>query len=136
MALSALFLIFFLLQHLTINMMSVVSPDLFNETSHFMGTNFLVQFALQPILILGVIFHFIMGFILEIQNRSAREVKYEVFKGQENSTWMSRNMLWSGLAILGFIGLHFYDFWLPEAAHREVGSRHSFNPRDCSLVTQ
>ncbi len=114
MALSALFLLFFLLQHLTINMLSVISPDLFNETSHFMGTNPLVQFALQPILIFGVVFHFVMGFILELQNRSARDVQYAVFKGQENSTWMSRNMLWSGLAILGFIALHFYDFWIPE----------------------
>jgi succinate dehydrogenase / fumarate reductase cytochrome b subunit len=114
MALSALFLLFFLLQHLTINMMSVISPELFNETSHFMGTNFLVQFLLQPILIFGVVFHFVMGFVLELQNSSAREVKYAMFKGQENSTWMSRNMIWSGLAILGFIALHFYDFWLPE----------------------
>ena len=47
MALSGLFLVFFLAQHFTINMMSVISPDLFNETSHFMGTNFVVQFLLQ-----------------------------------------------------------------------------------------
>ena len=35
-------------------------------------------------------------------------------KGAANSTWFSRNMIWSGLVILGFIGLHFYDFWIPE----------------------
>ncbi len=114
MALSALFLIVFLLQHLTINMMSVFSADLFNEVSHFMGHNPIVQFALQPILIFGVIFHFIMGFILELQNKKGRDTKYEVYKGGESSTWMSRNMIWSGLAILGFIFLHFYDFWVHE----------------------
>ena len=55
MALSAI-LMFFLLQHFAINITSVFSPDLFNELSHFMGTNPVVQFALQPILIFGVIF--------------------------------------------------------------------------------
>ena len=55
MALSGFFLLFFLLQHLLINMLSVISADLFNEASHFMGTNPLVQFLLQPVLIFGVV---------------------------------------------------------------------------------
>ena len=71
MALSAFFLMFFLLQHLVINILSVFSPDAFNEVSHFMGTNPLVQFALQPVLIFAVVFHFIMGFILELKNKKA-----------------------------------------------------------------
>ncbi|MGB0260613.1 MAG: succinate dehydrogenase, partial [Flavobacteriaceae bacterium] len=71
MALSGLFLIVFLLQHFTINVTSVFSEAVFNEFSHFMGTNALVQFVLQPVLIFGVLFHFIMGFVLEWQNRRA-----------------------------------------------------------------
>lgn len=114
MALSALFLMIFLLQHLTINMMSVFSADLFNEVSHFMGTNPVVQFALQPVLIFGVVFHFVMGFILEVKNNKARNVSYYKNNGSANSSWMSRNMIWSGLAILSFIVLHFIDFWFPE----------------------
>lgn len=114
MALSAFFLMIFLLQHLTINMMSVFSADLFNEVSHFMGTNPVVQFALQPVLIFGVVFHFVMGFILEIKNNKARNVSYAKNNGAANSTWMSRNMIWSGVAILAFIILHFIDFWFPE----------------------
>ena len=47
MALSAFFLMFFLLQHLAINILSVFSPENFNEVSHFMGSNPVVQFALQ-----------------------------------------------------------------------------------------
>ena len=34
--------------------------------------------------------------------------------GAANSSWMSRNMIWSGLSILAFIILHFIDFWIPE----------------------
>jgi len=114
MALSALFLMFFLLQHLSINLLSVFSPETFNEVSHFMGTNPLVQFGLQPVLIFGVVFHFVMGFILEIKNRKAVGVSYAKNNGAANSSWMSRNMIWSGLAILAFVVLHFIDFWFPE----------------------
>jgi len=114
MALSAFFLMFFLLQHLVINILSVFSPDAFNEVSHFMGTNPLVQFALQPVLIFAVVFHFIMGFILELKNKKANGVSYAKNNGGANSTWSSRNMIYSGLVILAFIILHFIDFWIPE----------------------
>ena len=118
MALSGLFLVVFLGQHFTINLASVVSKDSFNELSHFMGNNPLVQFILQPILIFGVVFHFVMGFILELQNRAARANKYGSYKGSANASWMSRNMILSGAVILSFLGLHFYDFWVPEMNYK------------------
>jgi len=114
MALSALFLMVFLLQHLTINLMSVFNEDLFNEVSQFMGTNPVVQFILQPILIFGVVFHFVMGFILEIKNNNARNISYAKNNGAANSTWMSRNMIWSGGFILIFLIIHMIDFWVHE----------------------
>ena len=114
MALSALFLMVFLLQHFAINILSVFSADAFNTASHFMGTFWAVQFILQPVLIFGVIFHFVMGFILEIKNNKARKVSYAKNKGSANSTWMSRNMLLTGAVVLAFMVLHFIDFWIPE----------------------
>jgi len=114
MALSAFFLMFFLLQHLAINILSVFSPDTFNEVSHFMGTNPVVQFALQPVLIFAVVFHFVMGFILELKNRKANGSGYARNNGAANSSWFSRNMVISGITILAFILLHFIDFWFPE----------------------
>lgn len=91
-----------------------------------MGHNFFVQALLQPILIAGVVVHFVMGFILEIKNRKAREISYVKYNGNSNSSWVSRNMFWSGLVILAFLGLHFYDFWIPELVHKYVES----NPVD------
>lgn len=114
MALSGFFLLFFLLQHFIINFSSVVSPDGFNKASHFMGTNPIVQFALQPVLIFGVVFHLAMGIYLELQNNKARAVKYAMDKPGTNSSWMSRNMIYTGLMVMLFLGLHFYDFWIPE----------------------
>ena len=84
MALSGLFLILFLAQHFTINVTSVFSDEIFNMLSHFMGNNPLVQFVLQPILIFGVIFHFVMGFVLDFKNRKSRNVKYVNFRGSAN----------------------------------------------------
>lgn len=120
MSLSALFLIIFLIIHLAVNITSLFSESLFNDLSHFMGTNPLVQFALQPVLILGVVFHFVMGFVLEMKNRNARVVKYASYKGGTNSTWASRNMIYSGLVILAFLVLHFIDFWVPEISYKYV----------------
>ncbi|MCB0479971.1 MAG: succinate dehydrogenase cytochrome b subunit [Flavobacteriales bacterium] len=114
MALSGFFLLIFLLQHCAINFLSVISPDMFNSVSHFMGTNPLIQFAMQPILAFGVFFHIIMGVILNKMNDAARPIKYAMNKPAENSSWMSRNMVITGIMILLFLGLHFYDFWIPE----------------------
>jgi succinate dehydrogenase / fumarate reductase cytochrome b subunit len=114
MALSGLFLLVFLLQHMSINMLSVISPDLFNEVSQFMGTNPLVQGLLQPVLMFGVLFHLGMGIKLELENRAARPVKYAMNNGGANSTWMSRNMIITGITVMLFLILHLYDFWVHE----------------------
>ena len=113
MALSGFFLMVFLLQHLAINLLSVFSPNLFNNVSHFMGTNPFVQFILQPVLIGGFLFHLVMGFILDFKNRESNSTKYAYSKNN-NSTWVSRNMIITGFMIFSFICLHFYDFWIPE----------------------
>lgn len=126
MALSGLFLVVFLAQHFTINFTSVFSENTFNELSHFMGTNPVVQFIFQPILMFGVVFHFVMGFVLEIQNRSARAGQYGAYKGSANASWMSRNMIITGAVVLSFLGLHLYDFWIPEMNHKYV----EFLPED------
>ena len=51
MALSAMFLLVFLLIHLSVNLLSIFSEDAFNTASHFMGYNPLIQFVMQPVLV-------------------------------------------------------------------------------------
>lgn len=126
MALSGLFLIVFLTQHFVINVTSTFSKEVFNQFSHFMGTNPVVQFILQPILIFGVVYHFVMGFVLEIRNRKARVKSYKNFKGSANASWVSRNMILSGAVVLSFLVLHFYDFWVPEMNYKYI----EFLPED------
>jgi succinate dehydrogenase / fumarate reductase cytochrome b subunit len=126
MALSGLFLVVFLALHVTINFSSVLSPETFNTWSHFMGYNLLVQYIMQPILIAGVIVHFVMGIALEIQNRKARSIRYVKYNGGANAPWVSRNMIITGLVVLAFLGLHMYDFWVHEMAYKYIEA----NPED------
>ncbi|MES2573458.1 MAG: succinate dehydrogenase cytochrome b subunit [Bacteroidota bacterium] len=120
MALSGVFLISFLALHFFINFVSVFSAESFNEMSHFMGYNPVIQYVMQPVLVAGVIFHFVMGFVLEFKNRNARPIAYVKFDGGANSTWASRNMIISGLVVLAFLGLHMYDFWFHEIVYKYV----------------
>ena len=120
MALSGLFLISFLSLHFFINFTSIFSEEVFNMMSHFMGYNPIIQFVMQPILVAGVIFHFVMGMVLELKNRSSRPVSYANYNGAANSSWVSRNMIVSGLVVLAFLGLHFYDFWVHEITYKYV----------------
>lgn len=118
MGLSALFLMFYLLIHLGINLTAVFSADVFNAASDFMGTNPLVQWVLQPILFFAIIFHFVLGMYMARKNNLARPIKYVKNNGNANSTWMSRNMAITGIVILVFLIVHFIDFWIPEMNHK------------------
>ncbi len=126
MALSGLFLVSFLVIHVSINLISVFSEDAFNQASHFMGTNPVIQFVMQPVLMFGVFFHLIMGIYLELKNNQARAVKYAYNKPSANSNWMSRNMIYTGAVIMAFLGLHLYDFWLHEMTVKYI----EFQPED------
>lgn len=128
MALSAFFLLIFLLMHFTSNLMSIISADAFNSISHFLGYNPLIQYLIQPILIFAIIYHFIMGVILEIQNKKARPIRYAKNSPAANSSWASRNMIWSGAVILAFLVLHMIDFWFPEMNYKYVEA----NPEDAT----
>lgn len=126
MALSGFFLLFFLLQHLSINLISVFSKETFNSVSHFMGYNFFVQYILQPILIFGILFHLIMGMYLEVQNRKARNIKYSKNNANANSSWVSRNMIITGIMILLFLVAHMSEFWAHEMNYKYILA----NPED------
>ena len=120
MALSGIFLILFLTLHFFVNFVSVFSADTYNAMSHFLGYNPLIQLVMQPILVAGVIFHFVMGFVLEIKNRSARPIAYVKYNGAANASWASRNMIISGVVVLAFLGLHMYDFWFAEMNYKYI----------------
>ncbi len=128
MALSGLFLVSFLIIHVSINALSLFGEDVFNVASHFMGTNWVIQFVMQPVLMFGVIFHLAMGIYLELQNNKARTVKYAYSKPGTNSSWMSRNMIYTGAVVMAFLGLHMYDFWVHEMNVKYISAVPDLSP--------
>ncbi len=111
-ATSGLFLVFFLLVHLIINLTLFLGADSFNTASHFMGTNPFIQ-VMQPILGIGFLIHIIYGIILELKNWKSRPIKYAKNNVGANSSWMSRNMIYTGIMILAFLVLHMKHYFLP-----------------------
>ena len=113
LALAGLFLVLFLFVHLAINL-TLIYPgkEAFEEAVHFMDTNPVIQ-LMQPVLFLVFAFHIYMGIYLELTNQTKRSVKYIKNNPAANSTWVSRNMFWTGLMILGFLLIHLYNYFLP-----------------------
>jgi succinate dehydrogenase / fumarate reductase cytochrome b subunit len=67
-----------------------------------------------------------MGIYLEIQNQRSRQISYVKYSGNSGSRWASRNMIISGLVVLAFLIMHFYDFWFPEMVYKYI----EFKPLD------
>ena len=110
MALTGLFLIVFLVVHLVVNFLTLISEDAFNAASHFMATNILIQ-GMQYVLALGFILHIATGIILTLQNQAARPVKYANNRPGENSSLSSRSMIRTGLLVLVFLFIHLYNYF-------------------------
>ncbi len=111
MSITGLFLVMFLLVHLTANLALLLGPDAFNIVSHFMGTNPLIQ-LMQPALALGFILHIIYATILTLQNQKARGTEnYGKVVNSHQSSWASKNMYILGGMILSFLVLHIINFF-------------------------
>ena len=112
MALSGLFLVTFLIAHLSGNLQLLFNDGgkAFNVYAKFMTTFPLVK-VVSYLLYLSIILHAIDGLYLAYKNKQARPVDYAVSKAEKNSTWYSRSMALLGSAILFFLVIHLYKFW-------------------------
>jgi len=86
---------------------------LFNQASHFMGTNPVIQ-VMQFVLAAGFIYHIILGIILTLKNRKARGTeRYAVNQFSANTPFNSRTMIYTGVLILIFLILHIWNYLIP-----------------------
>lgn len=110
MALAGLFLITFLIVHLTINLFLLSDdPGPFNKAAHFMASNPLIK-IFEVVLMGGFLIHIIWGVILQIQNWMARPKRYKVTYPSQTS-FFSKYMIYLGIIILIFLFLHFLNFY-------------------------
>lgn len=119
MGLTGLFLISFLIVHVSINatiFADLFNPDdngeMFNKAAHFMGSTVLIR-ILEVGLMAGIVLHIIQGYMLMVQNKQKRSVGYDVPMGNAGSKWYSRSMGLLGTLLLLFFILHFSHFWVP-----------------------
>lgn len=112
MALTGLFLILFLVGHVSGNALLFKDDGgrAFNEYADFMTTNQFVQ-ILSILTYVSIIGHVIYSVLLTRRNKSARPISYAVRNASSNSSWSSRNMGILGTLILIFLVIHLQGFW-------------------------
>ena len=112
MALSGLFLILFLIGHVSGNTLLFKNDggEAFNIYAKFMTTNPAVK-LLSYITYISVLAHVVNSIILARSNKTARPIGYAISKSETNSAWSSRNMGVLGTIILIFIVIHLQGFW-------------------------
>ena len=111
MSISGIFLILFLLFHLSMNVTAVFSTDAYNMICGLLGANW---YAVVATIGLGAIIaiHFVYALMLTLQNRKARgNDRYAVNTRPQGVSWASQNMFVIGVVVIGFMILHFSQFW-------------------------
>jgi len=113
MSITGIFLISFLLIHLTLNLFLTFddSGDLFNLAANFMATNPFIK-IMEPVLALGFLVHIIWSALITLDNMKARPQKYEY--GDQLLSWWApaKNMFILGGMILIFLVIHVFNFWV------------------------
>ncbi len=114
MALTGLFLCFFLIIHLVGNLQLLLPPEeaaiQFNIYSRILSGNILIK-VISWVLFASILLHTIYAIILTIKNKKAGGGKYAYDKRSRTSTWQSRNMGVLGSIIFLFLVIHLKDYW-------------------------
>ncbi len=111
MSVSGCFLVLFLLFHMAMNIVAIISGDAYNMICGFLGSNWYAV-AGTAVLALGVAVHFVYAFVLTWQNRKARgNVRYAITVTEKGVDWASKNMLVLGIIVILGLVLHLVNFW-------------------------
>lgn len=114
MAFTGLFLISFLLVHMSINALIFYNDGgkIFTMGAHFMATNIIIR-VIEVFLVLGFIVHIFQGLLIYRINKRARPIKYFHQMATPKVSWYSRSMTLLGVLILFFLIIHTSNFWIP-----------------------
>ena len=134
MSISGCFLVLFILFHMAMNIVAVISGDAYNMICGFLGANW-YALAGTAVLALGVLVHFVYAFWLTWQNRKARgNVRYAVTVTEKGVDWESKNMLLLGVIVILGLLLHLSHFWAKMMLVELMGA-HEVTIGDGSVVT-
>ena len=101
MSVTGVFLVLFILFHMSMNITAIISPEAYNMICELLGANW-YALAGTAVLALGVFVHFLYAVILTLNNYKARgSQRYAVTVQEPGVAWASKNMLVLGFIILG-----------------------------------
>ena len=136
MSISGLFLIMFLLLHMTINLFSVIdtfkgtygaADGLFQAGCDFMALPIVT--IMVPVLAAGFLVHIVYAVILTAGNLQARGGLQRYAGGSKGKaeSWAAKNMLLLGIVVLGLVAFHLNHFWA-DMQLKEFQGHHAENP--------
>ena len=110
-SISGLFLVLFLLFHMSMNLVLIFSYDAYNFLANeVLGANWWAIIG-TGVIALGFVIHIIYAIILTLQNRKARGKDRYAYQSKTATAWSSQNMFVLGVFILLFLILHLYQMW-------------------------
>lgn len=114
MALTGLFFIFFLIEHVSGNLMLYSkNPDPYNQYTHFLTSFGSILYVIEVIMIAIFLVHIVSAVSIALGKRKARPVAYEKSGnagGTSKKTFSSMTMIWTGLLTLVFVVIHIKTF--------------------------
>ena len=110
MSVTGCALVLFLLFHMAMNLVALVSPEAYNLVCAFLGANWYAVAATLALAALLVI-HIIYAFWLNLQNLRARGKQRYAVSGKQPIEWEAKNMLLLGVIVICGLALHGYNFW-------------------------
>ena len=113
MAITGAGLFLFVIGHMLGNLQFLIPDggDAINKYGHFLQTTPEILWPARIGLLVFVVIHIWTAIALTIENRMARQQRYEV-KEVVDASLASRTMIWSGLIIFAFVGYHLAHFTL------------------------
>lgn len=110
-SISGLFLVLFLLFHMSMNLVLIFNYEAYNFIANeILGANWWAVLG-TGVIALGFVFHVWYAIILTLQNKRARGSDKYASASKTPVAWSSKNMFVLGLFILLFLFLHFYQMW-------------------------
>lgn len=113
-AVSGLFLIFFILAHLSGNFLLFRGPDAFNSYSAHLHALGILLWGIRLGLLAAFVTHVTLTVWLSLANRAARTTRYAVRRHMGNTNFVKLTMIYTGLLVLAFAAIHLYDFTLAD----------------------
>jgi len=110
MSISGIFLVLFLLFHLSMNLTLLFSTAAYDMICEFLGANW---YAIAGTLVLaaGVAIHIGYATWITLQNKKARGAEKYASSNKTQTEWASKNMYVLGLIICLGLVIHFWNFW-------------------------